>query len=54
VKASAHGVNQHICRLQMLRRLGMTFAPPLQSGKGVVFFLRAADFNQWMFRFTPS
>src|SRR5262249_30213556 len=46
VEASAHRVDQHVCRLQVRRRFGMPRLPPLESFERTLFFFGSADFDQ--------
>ena len=49
-KRPAHRVDQHVGRLQVRRRIGMTRAPSLETRERIVFLFRAADFDQRMLR----
>ena len=50
VKASAHRVDEHVGRFEVRRGIRMSRAPALEPRKRSFFFLRAADFNQRIFR----
>jgi hypothetical protein len=46
VKPAAHRIDEHVGRRQVRCGFGVTCLPPLESREGIVFFLRAPDFDQ--------
>jgi hypothetical protein len=53
-RAAAHGVDEHIVRLQERRGVGMARLPAFEAGERVVLVLRVRDGDERLRRLAPA